>query len=691
MEYGANVLSKQPADWLVTEGTVTGASITLWGSSRASTELAASNLKSVPESLLLYLLVDPFTDTYAPSAYAGLEVITDDGNTTRYMVPIVDTGNGVCSVIIPTSQTSYKKLTFFITSAHRLVVYDWSLSAPIVDDNSAALNEVKEEIPKLLADYNTATITVGQQEEVIALISARLLENTDVSGHLQITFVASSACVVTLRLKDNDGTELFAPILYNVQRGRSSIGVPHAYLKRLLGMHTFTVTAQCSVGVLTFYTRGVMYTIDAGHLAKRTMDVGLDLRDIAICQLPGEYAPSRIYAVGIDDDDMARVRFRAYSENADIVWEPAYSLTEAKYAAIEFDGAFVRRTGDDYYTLECHEYPHVFWTDMNNDLYVQIGPDETTRLQLSSNVSRIAAVRGFKSELYPDQDQGLIVAYIINGAVFYRSYCHQPDGTYRWEPERAVPQLGNDNVNIQIHRLNDYRVGFVSSGPSGHRWAISDRTYVGAAFPAEHVDVSIETDVSMAIHKPEETLPEPDLYYLISDDGMTLNIFGSTLICSFDDFYRTFYIHGSSTTTLSVRRMDTAGGFLSIYLNERIKDGVLYLAPYPNRLKAYYANRGLIPILSTLRIIFGDPYDYVDNVEVHLNMSGRIVQKSVLPAEYHVPGETVTVHTRMSAGMTQKYVTTMYTTYTDTISAHISMRGAVSQQFVKVEPTIKPI
>ena len=690
MEYGANILSKQPADWTVTEGSMSSASITLWGSSKASTTLSATDLKVIPETMLLHLMVEPFTDTYEPSAYAGLDVELENGNFVRYMVPIIDTGNGVCSVIIPTAQTAYKKLIFYITSAYRLVVYEWSLSAPIVEDNGIDLDEVKEEIPKLLADYNTATITVGQQEEVIALISARLLENTDVSGHLQITFVATAACVVTLRLKDNDGTELFAPILYNVQRGRSSIGVPHAYLKRLLGMHTFTVTAQCTAGTLTFYTRGVMYTIDAGHLAKRTMDVGLDLRDIAICQLPGEYAPSSIYAVGIDDDDVARVRYRSYSENADIVWSPAYSLTAAKYAAIEFDGTFVRRTGDDYYTLECYEHPYVFWTDMSNDLFVQVGPDETTRLLLASNVGRVAAVRGFKSEMYPEQDQGLIVAYIVNGAVFYRNYCYQADGAYRWEQERAVPQLGTDNVNIQVHRLNDYRVGFVSSDPSGHRWAISDRTYVGAAFPPEHVNVTTEIAASMAIYKAGESVPAVNAYYILSDDGMVLNILGNLPLYTFEDFYHTFYVHVDSTTGISVRRMEAIGGYLRLYLNEKIKDGILYLVPYPNRLKAHYTNRGYIPVLSTLRFEFGDPYSYEDTVEVRLNMTGQFVQKSVLPIEYSATAETVTVSPKISAQMAQKYVNTFYGTFTESVSVHLSMRGAIAQQFVKAEPTVTP-
>lgn len=121
MEYGANILSKQPADWQVVKGSMTSANITLLESGRASIKLVASDIKSIPESMLLYLLVEPFTDTYEPSAYAGLDVVTEDGNVTHYMVPIVDTGNGVCSVEIPTTKTSYKALTFYITSALSLI------------------------------------------------------------------------------------------------------------------------------------------------------------------------------------------------------------------------------------------------------------------------------------------------------------------------------------------------------------------------------------------------------------------------------------------------------------------------------------------------------------------------------------------------------------------------------------------
>jgi len=688
MEYGANILSKQPADWQVTGGSMTGTSISLSASGKASIELVASDLKTVPETMKMYLLAEHFTDTYSPSAYACLKVITEDGRVILYTVPIVETDNGVCSVIIPTAKTSYNTLAFYITSEHPIVINDWSLSTPVVAEADINLDEVKEEIPKLLADYNTATLTVSQREDVIALISARLTENTDVSGHLQVTFVASEACTVTLRLKDNDGTELFAPILYNVQNGRSSVGVPHAYLKRLLGMHTFTVTAQCSNGTLTFYTRSVMYTIDAGYLAKRTMDVGLDLRDIAICQLPGESTPSSIYAIGIDDDDIARVRYRAYSENAAIVWEPAFSLTEAKKAAIEFDGNFVRRTGYAYYTLECYEQPHVFWTDMSNDLYVQVGPDEETRLKLASNVSQVAAVRGFKSELYPEQDQGLIVAYIVNGHVFYRNYCRRLDGTYLWEFEREVPQLGTDNVNIQIHRLNDYRIGFVASGPSGHKWAISGRTYIGTAFPAEQLSVTAENACSMAMYQVSEEAPTLTVTGEVSDDCLTMYVLCNLPVVTFEDFYRTFLVDSSSTTYVSIRDMTAVDNVLRITLNQRPNNGVLYLVPRPDRLKAHYSNHGYISVPSSaIRFEFRDKVAVTEQLNVQARLVAALVQKAILPLPIEAPIEALSVEANIAASITQKaLVTTSATVPAEQLSVSCSMTATIEPYFVGTLP-----
>lgn len=686
MEYGASILSKQPSDWSIVNGTMSSTEIALNASGSAYIKIKESDMSAVPETMKLIIIAEPFTATYAPTAYVHLRVVTET-DTIEYSVPIIDTDNNICSVVIPTTKMSYKELSFSITTQYPITIKDWLLSPPLADEANINLDEVKEEIPKLLADYNTSTFVVGQREEVIALISARLIENTDVNGHLQLTYVASSACTITIRFKDNDGVELFAPILYSVQGGRGSIGVPHAYLKRLLGMHTFVVTAQCSTGSLTFYTRSVLYTLDAGYLAKRTMDVGLIVQDISVCQLPEESSPSSIYAVGIDTDGVARVRRRVYSSNAAIVWEPVYSLTKAKAAAIEFDGDFVLRTDSAFYTLECYEQPYVFWIDTKNDLYVQLGPDEGTRLKLASNASALSAVRGFKSFMYPEQDQGLIVAYIVDGSVYYRNYCMQSDGTYKWEYEKQVTDLGSNNTHIHIHRLNDYRVGFVATNPTGHTWAITTRTYVGSSFTPESVYMPADCFASIAVYKADEAAFSLSVAGSVSDDFTTMYITGNLPLVASGNFYDIFEISSASSAFVSVKDMQVRDGIIQINLTGAPEImGVLYLRPKPGKLVAYYANHGYIPVPdSDIAFEFTYKYALEETMTMNPSIKASIVQKAFVDIPYELK-EDLSMNASMSANISQKCITITPYELSENLSMSCSMTATITQSYTGESP-----
>ena len=98
-------------------------------------------------------------------------------------------------------------------------------------------------------------------------------------------FYSTEQCDVYLRFYDNEIEELYAPLKYTVNPGFNSLGVPHAYLKRLAGIHNFIVTCQCTNGQLFMYTRDILFTIDAGHLAERLIDVGMDLQDLTLNRL----------------------------------------------------------------------------------------------------------------------------------------------------------------------------------------------------------------------------------------------------------------------------------------------------------------------------------------------------------------------------------------------------------------------
>lgn len=490
MIYGDNILSIQPADWALENATMSSAVISIASNGRATTEIKHTALISIPSSMLLTLIVDNYANTYAPNTYANLRIETDEEVYYDYMVPVVDIKNGVCTVEIETVATEYTSCHFSIQSDEDVRVLSWSLNVPVSE--LIDLTEVEAKIPRLLADYNTSKLTVQQREETIALISARLLDNIDVGSHLQITYIASSACTITIRCKDNNGTELFTPLLYDVNQGKGSLGIAHAYLKRLLGIHTFTITAQCSTGTLTFNTRSILYSIDAGYLAHREIDIDTDIQDISVRRLATESAPSFLYAVGIDRDGVVRVRRRPYTEQAVVAWENMYQYDQGLNAAIEFNGTWYRPIGQEYFTLLCEEHPWVFWIDTSNNLLAQYGPNEAEAFILATGVSKVKAVRGFKSEEFAEQDQGLIVVYLKDGLAHYRNYCIQAFGNFAWEGERDLPQLGSDITDIHVHRLNDYRIGIISSTPIGNKWLITERMYIAGATAPENLRGTVE-------------------------------------------------------------------------------------------------------------------------------------------------------------------------------------------------------
>lgn len=530
MIYGENILSTTPADWTIVDGYMTQAIISLNAGGKASLALYASDVPAIPSQFLFGAIADTYTNSYVADIKVVLYVETSTDDIYEYTVPVIDVKNGICLIEVPTIEVDFTKFTFTISTAVPITFSYWSLSPPSTDD--VDLTDIEAKIQKILSDYNTSTYTVGQLEETIALISARLYGNTDVGGKLQLTFNASEACTITLRFKDNDGTELFAPLLFDVNVGKASLGVPHAYLHRLIGLHTFSVTAQCSVGTLTFNVRSILFTVDAGYLATRLMQVSTDIQDIALRQLVTEPTPGHIYAIGIDPDGIIRVRSRVYNENAAIVWTPIYQLEEGTAAAIEFNGTWGRRPGEEFFTLTCEEEPWLFWVDLDGVLHGQIGLNEDTHIELATGVSSVSAVRGYNSNIVVEQDQGLIVAYIKDGAAYYQTYCRQlGTSSVVWEDEIALPQLGIDLTHLQVHRLADYRIGLVASSPTQNRWLITPRLYIAGTVPADTVIVRFTTTAQLAVQEIltyKYPQPTPDTVAIEFNTRAYMNLYEDT-------------------------------------------------------------------------------------------------------------------------------------------------------------------
>lgn len=213
----------------------------------------------------------------------------------------------------------------------------------------------------------------------------------------------------------------------------------------------------------------------------------MDVKDITLRQLMESNGPDQVWIIGIEKGKVL-VSKRQYSENQTSrpEWKGEYTPGKGIAAAIEFDGSWVLREQAERYTLETQDQPWYFWVDENHVLYGQFGNDEETRIALGTDVADVSACKGYSSNLFREQDQGLVIAFLkTNGKAFYRQYVlNTGTGQKQWLSETALEPL-EEWTDVRVHRLNDYRIGFELSNSSHNVWLISERTYVNQASPPQ--------------------------------------------------------------------------------------------------------------------------------------------------------------------------------------------------------------
>ena len=347
------------------------------------------------------------------------------------------------------------------------------------------IESITSSINHLIYDYNTGPLEVSQYEMTVGMITFYISEQADVEGHFLMRYEASNPTRITLRFYDTQVEELYSPLIMEVQEGKGVIGIPHAYLHREVGIHAVYVTVQCTIGDLFIPTRGVFYSIDAGNFATAIDEIPMDIRDITMRQLLESNGPDEIWTIGLEKGE-AYVSKRPYSTspNARAGWEGVIALGKAVDAAIEFDGEWVCRTDAEQYTLQTEDQPWYFYITEEGELYARHGEDEESITLLDTDVTHVSVCRGYSSMLYPDQDQGLVCAYIKDHEVCYRTYVYDPLlDTKKWLSAVCLDDSESWD-SVHVTRLNDYRLSFTLSNDERNLWLITERTYVGqSAYP----------------------------------------------------------------------------------------------------------------------------------------------------------------------------------------------------------------
>ncbi len=525
MAYGSNILKKEAAYYSLVNATIINGILHIGAGGSATQTLSVSDLPAVTKNMLFTCISDnEYSNHYVPDIQVIVYTkMNSDVTYSKAILYPVQVAPNKYSCEFTMKEGSYDEMYVTLKAQKSVNLTLWELCAEAADESAIVeIEGVKQSLAKLLYDYNTWPLQVGEYEQTISVITCRLLDNTDIQGHFIMTGMASESAILTLRFYDNEAEELFAPLEYDIRVGYNSVGVPHSYLDRLAGIHSFTVTAQVTTGMIDIDTRGILFTIDGGYLAAREITVGMDVCDLTIKQTSINSSPEEIWLIGIDEGE-AFIRKRSYSDqNTNVGFDPVSSLGKAKDGAIEFDGNWVLRANSQKFTLETEDQPWYFWVDMDNKLIAQDGEDETTRVILDTGVTQVNACKGYSSMLYPEQDQGLVAAYIKSGKPYYIQYVYDVTlGAKRWlQPELLI----NEHVlDLRVHRLNDYRLGFELTTPIRNLWLYTSRTYVAQAIPKEQGSASLsEKSMFLYAHKDEDL--SVAYSQSISEDALTLYI-----------------------------------------------------------------------------------------------------------------------------------------------------------------------
>jgi len=241
-------------------------------------------------------------------------------------------------------------------------------------------------------------------------------------------------------------------------------------------------------------------------------DIAPALGDVAVRQMEGENSLSRAYAICLDDS-IAQIYTRRFPAGFDFKWEYLWTFGTASDVAMEYNGVWRMNAAQEWYFLQTEEYPYIFTVE-GGDLYVQYWDNASTRTLLAENVTQISSCKGWQSSVDIDLDQGLIIGYLRGGAVFYRAFCCQSDGSNVWEGEHEVTALGTGNTTLSVIRTNDFRVGFLTQNAGSIQLALTHRNYAGMSVRPETVHINTSN--------ARAWLPDIRWYFGIEDESAGL-------------------------------------------------------------------------------------------------------------------------------------------------------------------------
>ena len=217
--------------------------------------------------------------------------------------------------------------------------------------------------------------------------------------------------------------------------------------------------------------------------------------DITINRPDPSLPPTGIYSAHIEGTE------GVISEGVVGLWSTfndIFRIPNCNDICIEYNGTW-KKNLDNIYVYYTFGEPYISYIENdgngfnNHKLKVQQG-NGTSLVLAEGNITDIAMIRGWRNLIETEYDQGVIIAYVMDGEVYYRNLTNQ-EGKLTWNLACKLSLPYNNVKTVRISRTNDYRVIFHGLLETGeHYMSYSERCWAG--FAVEGVEINQSIDIS---------------------------------------------------------------------------------------------------------------------------------------------------------------------------------------------------
>ena len=247
MDYLANVLPVDPASWTLSKATMTASLIRIEAGGTVFTSLTHEQVQFTPKAFKVTVKFIGEFDEFSPAAFAKLLIKDNNGIYQVFTAPFQVTskppGAYFMQAELYTAVADFKDMIFQFNTEEYIEITEWKLY-PSSDIDTNTLNTIEAMLPQFLYSFNENPITIGTNETEIVNLPFAMGDAGNLSCHLLFSYVANTACNMTITIKVDGSAEPYTPIVSQVQEGPGFVGIPHSFLQVQAAAHLISVTVK---------------------------------------------------------------------------------------------------------------------------------------------------------------------------------------------------------------------------------------------------------------------------------------------------------------------------------------------------------------------------------------------------------------------------------------------------------------